>query len=256
MEKKPLIVVSDIHLGAVPDATERAFRDFLAHVGDRASGLLINGDLFDFWFEYRTVIHRAHFRVIARLAELVDAGMPVWFTGGNHDAWGDSFLRDDVGIRLIDGEVRMDLGGRRALVAHGDGVGQGDRGYRALKWLIRGRWTVAAFRRLHPDLGSRIAGLVSTTENKAVGDPDASRGRAAHLQRWAEGELRSDPGLDLVVAGHVHRPTIVEVEPERYYANSGDWIHHFTYLEIPHGRGSPALLRWDPALRAASHLGE
>jgi UDP-2,3-diacylglucosamine hydrolase len=245
MESKPFIVVSDIHLGAVPSATERAFREFLLHAKERASGLLINGDLFDFWFEYRTVIHRQHFRVIARIAEVVDAGVPVWFTGGNHDAWGGSFLRDEVGIRLLDGQVRMELAGRRTLVTHGDGVGTGDRGYRMLKWLIRNRWTVAAFRQLHPDLGSRVARFVSTTEDKVGRDPEAARGRAEHVRRWAVAQLTTDPALDLVLAGHVHRPAVVEVAPGRFYANSGDWIHHFTYLEIPAGPGAPKLMRWD-----------
>src|SRR4028118_579595 len=103
MESKPVYVVSDIHLGAVPAATERAFRRFLDHVAEDASELLINGDLFDFWFEYRSVILREHYRVLAKLADVVEAGVPVSFVGGNHDAWAGSFLRDEVGVTLLDG---------------------------------------------------------------------------------------------------------------------------------------------------------
>src|SRR5690554_3355475 len=100
MESKPVYVVSDVHLGAVPPATEAAFRDFLRSLEGRAAALVINGDLFDFWFEYRTVIHARHYRTLATLAELVESGVRVFFMGGNHDAWGGAFLRDEVGIEL------------------------------------------------------------------------------------------------------------------------------------------------------------
>src|SRR5215211_1640097 len=167
MSDLPYLIVSDAHLGAVPRATEAAFRDFLAHVPGAASGLLINGDLFDFWFEYGTVILREHYRTLAALATVVEAGVPVTFMGGNHDAWAGSFLRDEVGIALLDGPTELELAGRWTLVAHGDGVGRGDYKYRALKRFIRSPVVVGAFRVLHPDLGTRIARIASTTEHKA-----------------------------------------------------------------------------------------
>lgn len=244
MDPKPLLIASDIHLGAVPAATERAFRAFLRHAAEVSSGLLINGDLFDFWFEYRTVIPREHYRVLAALAEVVEGGLPVWFVGGNHDAWGGSFLEEVVGMKLVEGPVEMELAGRRALVAHGDGVGSGDLGYRAMKWMIRHPVTVAAFRSLHPDWGARVANRVSTTDEKAAG-MDATLSRALHIRRWAEAQLLARPELQLVVAGHSHHPEVVEVAPGRYYANAGDWIRSFTYLSLAPGGAAPALLRWE-----------
>src|SRR5688572_5055615 len=151
MTNRPFLIVSDIHLGAVPSGTERAFRAFLAHVAEHSSGLLINGDLFDFWFEYRSVVLREHYRVLASLADVVERGLKVWFVGGNHDAWGGSFLREEVGVELVVGPVEMQLAGRRTLVAHGDGVGKGDFKYRAMKACIRHPAVVGMFRQLHPD---------------------------------------------------------------------------------------------------------
>jgi UDP-2,3-diacylglucosamine hydrolase len=247
MSDLPYLVVSDQHLGAVPRATEAAFRDFLAHVPGSASGLLINGDLFDFWFEYGTVILREHYRTLAALADVVEAGVPVTFMGGNHDAWAGSFLRDEVGIALLDGPTELDLAGRRTLVAHGDGVGRGDYKYRALKRFIRSPVVVGAFRTLHPDLGTRIARIASTTEHKADTGDAHSKGRAGFIQAWAEERLRADPRLELVVAGHAHVPAVVEVEPGRFYANAGDWIRHYTYLALPAGGGAPELRYWPMA---------
>lgn len=244
MNDRPLLIVSDIHLGAVPAETERSFRDFLAHAAKVASGLLINGDLFDFWFEYRSVVLREHYRVLAALAGAVEGGLKIWFVGGNHDAWGGSFLREDVGIEMLHGPVTMDLGGRRTLIAHGDGVGKGDFKYRMLKACIRSPVAVGAFRQLHPDWGRWIANRVSTTEAKAEFSDAAAAGRSRYIRDWAIERLREDAELDLVVAGHSHVPLVEEFAPGRYYANSGDWIYHRTYLELNFDPSPPVLKSW------------
>src|SRR5680860_313653 len=237
MIDKPFLIVSDLHLGAVPRETEAQFRRFLADTAALASGLLINGDLFDFWFEYRSVIPAEHFRVLASLADLVESGVPVWFVSGNHDAWGGRFLSEEVGLRLLEGPEVMNIAGRRTLVAHGDGLGTGDLGYRALRKLIRHRFTMSAFRWIHPDWGRRIADKVSATEGRiGDGDMDAARGRAEFIRAWAVDSMNRDPTLDMVVPGH-------------YFVNSGDWINNFTYVEIPASDGAPRILHWpaDPS---------
>lgn len=243
MTRKPILVVSDIHLGAVPAATERDFRRFLAWAAETADALLINGDLFDFWFEYRHVILREHFRVAAALADLTEAGVSVTFVGGNHDGWAGSFLRDDLGVRVAEGPVEMVLGNRRALVAHGDGVGRGDLRYRALKRVIRSAAAVRGFRALHPDLGRKVAGLASSTEHKAEGR-GANAGRAAFIRAWAREQLAARPELDLVLAGHAHSAALEEVAPGRFYVNSGDWLGtRRTYVRLSPD-GPPSLEEW------------
>ena len=244
MESKPVYVVSDIHLGAVPAETERAFRRFLDHVAQDASFLLINGDLFDFWFEYRHVVLAEHYRVLAKLKDVVEAGVSIAFVGGNHDAWAGPFLRDEVGIALYSGPVEMTLGGRRTLVAHGDGVGRGDLKYRALKKMIRNPVTVGAFRVLHPDLGRRIALMASRTEHRTAAADEKARGRSAYIQAWALEQMRRDPGIDLVLTGHAHLASLTEVGPGRFYVNSGDWLGTYDYVVLPPGGGAPELRVW------------
>jgi UDP-2,3-diacylglucosamine hydrolase len=239
--QRPDYIVSDIHLGAVPDATEREFVAFLQHVAEAGRSLLIAGDLFDFWFEYGEVIPGRHFRTLAALARLTDAGMPVVMAGGNHDAWGGAFLREHVGLEFHTEPFAMQLGGRRALVAHGDGLGRGDLKYRALKGVLRSRAAVGAFRMLHPELGLRIAKAVSTTEAKADADL-AAEGRSAFLHGWALEQLDGDPSLSYVVCGHSHLPELHEHRPGRYYINSGDWISHFTYVTVTDA--GPELAVW------------
>lgn len=244
MPSKPVFLVSDVHLGAVPPATEAAFRRWLLHVKESASRLVVNGDLFDFWFEYGSVVPGEHVRVLALLAELVEAGVPVLLMGGNHDWWGGDFLRKRIGVEFHQDPVRIRLASRRVLLAHGDGLGQGDLGYRLLRLALRGRTTRTLFRWLHPDLGAWTARRVSGTRDQLEGDGKPSEGRAAVLAQWAADRLAEDPGLEIVALGHCHVPTVQEAAPGRYYVNSGDWVVHRSYVVISES-GAPELREWE-----------
>ncbi len=239
--------MSDVHLGAVPSDTEAAFRRWLRHVKKSGSRLVINGDLFDFWFEYGKVVLREHVRVLALLAELVESGLPVLIMGGNHDWWGSDFLTEDLGLDFHRNPVRLRLQGRSVLLAHGDGLGRGDLGYRTLRILLRGRPTRWLFRWLHPDLGASLARRVSRTRpapGGPAGDGEPCNRRAGFLARWAASRLEADPSLDMVALGHSHQPVVTEIGPGRYYVNSGDWVVHRTYVTI-NASGLPTLQTWD-----------
>lgn len=243
--ERSTIVVSDAHLGAAPTASESAFMDFLAGIADRTGDLLINGDLFDFWFEYDTVILSRHFQTLRVLADLADAGVRIRLLGGNHDYWGGRFLSNEIGIELLVGPLVTEVGGRRAYVAHGDGIGGADLGYRALKSVIRSRPARAAFRQVHPDWSGHLIRLVSRTESRhdRPGAP-AGHDRSVRLRDLALKLLDSDQDLDLVVFGHCHQPELLEVAPGRHYLNSGDWLHNCTWAEIT--PDEIRLNRWNP----------
>jgi UDP-2,3-diacylglucosamine hydrolase len=181
--------------------------------------------------------------VLAALKDTREAGVKISFVGGNHDAWGGRFLEDEIGFRLLPDRSETRLAGWNALIVHGDGVGRGDLGYRALKRVIRNRISIAAFRALHPDWGGRIARLVSTTESKHGNQGGENPRRAAELEAWAGRQLDEHPELNLILAGHTHTPTVSELRPGRYYVNTGDWINHFTYLVLAVG-AAPALHTW------------
>ncbi|MBI4513809.1 MAG: UDP-2,3-diacylglucosamine diphosphatase [Gemmatimonadetes bacterium] len=238
------IVVSDVHLGATTPEQERAFLQFLGSWRGAAHEIFFNGDLFDFWFEYRSVILSRYFPVLRVLADLAASGVRLRLLGGNHDAWGGGFLRDVIGIELLDGPVRLDLRGWRVWAAHGDGVGEGDLGYRLLKSLVRRRALVAAFRWTHPDLGERIARRVSKTGRPSAADLERSRARARVLGAYARAVLARDPSIDVVLLGHCHIPELVELHPRRYYLNAGDWVTHRSYAVFTPDRVE--LKEWTP----------
>ena len=227
-----VVVVADAHLGQVPAATREAFHAFLDAVPALGDALLINGDLFDFWCEYGAVIPRKHFSTIARLEALRGRGVPITFIGGNHDRWGGDFFTRDLGIAYHPNEAELDLAGRRAWVIHGDGLTEQHWSAALLHHVLRHRWTVSAFRALHPAMGfwlaDRLSGvLADSTKDQAVLD------RAQQAQaRYARGVLEQRPELQLVLMAHTHRPALEVVAPGRVYCNPGAWLDGFRYAIV------------------------
>lgn len=245
--EKPFFVVSDVHLGAVPASTEASFRRFLDYTRENASGLLINGDLFEFGIAYRTVIPIKHYRVLAKLADLVEAGVPVYFLGGNHDyvEWGGHAL-EGAGVTILEDQTVMMMAGRRTLVSHGDAV---CRGRPALeRRLGRSRAFVGLMRSIHPDLLAWVQPYTTSTRRQvrraSTGLGGGPKRHSGEIEAWARKSLSNNSSLDLVVAGHSHLPRLIEVDEGRYYLNAGDWIMHYTYIEVPDDGRPPAIRRW------------
>jgi UDP-2,3-diacylglucosamine hydrolase len=223
-----LVIVADAHLGGVPADVEEAFIEFLDEVPLLGDGLLVNGDLFAFWFAYRRAIPRAGARVLSRLAALARR-IPVAMTGGNHDRWGDTFWERELDIRFSADELRIPLAGGCALAVHGDGVAEAHWSGRVIHTVFRHPVTSGIYRLLHPDFGfwlvERFAGrLADSTRDGAVLDAAAARQRA-----WAEERLRSAPDITLLVMGHTHRQAAAEIAPGRWYLNSGAWMDGLCY---------------------------
>ena len=227
MLQPPVYVISDVHLGHAPESVERALLAFLRSLPGRAGSLLINGDLFEFWFEWRSVVPRSGVRVLAALIDLRDAGMPMTMVAGNHDCWGGDVLRD-AGVDFMFGPLRGQLGGWNARVEHGDGLRPlEDRGYRMLRRVLRNRLAIRAYRMLHPDLASRLA--VGTSQTSRSYQPrDEGRGLRAVAMR----ELAANASLELLVYAHSHVAALERMPTGNVYANAGSWLDAYTYLVV------------------------
>src|SRR5262249_50181397 len=235
MHATSVFFVSDAHLGVDPAEreAERTARlhDFLNSIAGRASSLYIVGDLFDFWFEYRTAIPRRHFPTLAALARLREAGVDITYLNGNHDFWLGTFFRDALGIRAIDGGVSVEEQGRRLWVHHGDGLVGGDLGYRMLRGVRRSRAGIARYGLLPPALGIPLAHAVSRWSRHSRGDV-----LPAPERLWREiAEPRFREGYDGVLIGHFHH-AYERHEPGRDFIVLGVWIDRFTCVELREGR--------------------
>ena len=235
----PCYVFSDTHLGAAPDDVERKLLSFLRHLSGRAGSLVINGDLFEFWFEWRSVIPRPAFRVLAALADLVESAIPVLWVAGNHDCWGGDVLRNDVGVEYHVGPWIGELAGWKTVIEHGDGLRKvEDRKYRRLRTVLRHPVSIWAFRHLlHPDFGSRLA-AGSSHASRTYQARDGGRG----LREVAMAQLAADASVDLVIYGHSHVSALERSAAGSVYANAGSWMTRPTFLRLDERR--IALMEW------------
>jgi len=223
----PVYFVSDAHLGAalIPNPQDQLAR--LDRLLDRvlAGGktLVLAGDLFDFWYEWRHVIPKQPFHVLHRLRTLVENGVSVHYLAGNHDFRLRGFLEGEVGLHVHGEALSAEVAGQSVYVFHGDGLLARDRGYRLMKRVLRNRAAQRLFSWLHPDCGMALARGTSITSRTLVKeDADEDRDYLAHARaKFAE-------GYQAVVLGHTHRP-VEHVEGERVYVNLGDWITHYSF---------------------------
>ncbi|MGH7710990.1 MAG: UDP-2,3-diacylglucosamine diphosphatase [Gemmatimonadaceae bacterium] len=234
----PCYVMSDAHIGAASPEVELHVLEFIESLHGKAASLVINGDLLDFWFEWRHVVPRAGYRVVAALSALARAGTRVLWIAGNHDCWGADVLRE-AGIIYMEGAWRGTLAGWSVHLEHGDGLrGPEDRGYRALRRVLRNAWAIRAFRVLHPDWGTALA-RGSAHASRTYRAPDDGVG----LRNVAMQLLARDNTIDLVIFGHSHVATL-ESADRGVYANAGEWLVEPTYLRLERDRIE--LYRWTP----------
>ena len=223
-----LVVVSDAHLGVSPPAVEEALLSFLEAVPGLGDCLLVNGDLFDFWFSYQRVVPRRGFHVAAALARL-RRRVPIVMVGGNHDRWGGDFWDREIGIRFEPHRATFEIGRRRVAAIHGDGLTEPGRWARLLHRAINHPVTAAVYRAIHPELGLRIVDALSPHLGDHTPDPAKLASAAAKQGAWAADLLVREPELGLVVMGHTHQPALVEPAAGRQYLNPGAWFDGFRY---------------------------
>ena len=238
LASSPLYFVSDAHLGSAegPPQREAWLLQLLDRVRREAAGLFIVGDLFDFWFEYRHAIPKVTFRVARALAGCIDAGIPVVYLGGNHDFWVGPWLEHELGVRSFDDAIHVRLQDRIVYLAHGDGLGPGDTGYKVLKKVLRHPWAISAYRVLHPDFGIPFASFAShLSRSKDKLPPEIL------LPRVVRDVVRPalSRGASAMVMGHLHLAAHyleTSADGTREFLLLGDWIELFTYARMEDGR--------------------
>lgn len=230
--------MSDLHLGVASSDIERSFDSYLSAISGKVRTLVINGDLFDFWFEWKTVIPRRGFRTLAALAALQESGTEILYIAGNHDCWGGEVLREDVGMQYDVGPWAGQIGGWRVRIEHGDGLRTTeDRRYRMVRPIMRSKLAISLFRWLHPDWATRVASGSSNASRTY-----AARDGGAGLRAIGHSLLASEPALDVVIYGHSHVAALERVGDRQVFANAGSWLDAPTYIEIT--ERSIELLRW------------
>ena len=225
---------SDQHFGA-PTATasfsrEQKFVTWLDEIKKDADAIFLLGDLFDFWFEYKTVVPKGFVRVLGKLAELKDAGIPIYFFVGNHDLWMGDYFTKELNIPVYHDNQEFTFNGKSFLIGHGDGKGPGDKGYKRMKKIFTHPFSKWLFNWLHPDIGVKLAQYLSVKNKLISGAEDVKfLGKDNEwLVQYCHRKLTAKH-YDFFVFGHRHLPLEIDLSSTSKYVNLGDWIGYFTY---------------------------
>ncbi len=229
-----LYIFSDAHLGADSDQKEAEKRSKIEALFERVKAdgdrLVVLGDLFDFWFEYRHAIPKDHHHVLFMLHDLVSRGIRIDYISGNHDFWMGDFFTESVGVALHRDILEIEYDNRKLHLIHGDGLARADRGYRFLKRILRNRFNIWLYRKLPPDWAIPLAKKVSGSSRSYTSGRDKEF--VADYERYAEKKLGE--GFDIVAIGHLHIPVLKRVDGGTY-VNTGDFINHFSYARLAEG---------------------
>ncbi|QHS54664.1 UDP-2,3-diacylglucosamine diphosphatase [Mucilaginibacter sp. 14171R-50] len=230
---KNLYFASDFHLGAGGYPSSRGREDriirWLDMIKDDCAELFLMGDVFDFWFEYKTVVPKGYIRFLGKLAQLTDAGVKLYLFKGNHDMWMFDYFVEELNATIIANELEIERGGKAFYLHHGDGLGPGDKFYKFLKKFFRSRVCQWLFARLHPNLGVGIANAWSQ-QSRISNKQDVEK--IQHQQEWLEAyalEVLKNKRYDYFIFGHRHLPLDIALPGNSRYVNLGEWVNYNTY---------------------------
>jgi UDP-2,3-diacylglucosamine hydrolase len=231
--KPNIYFASDFHLGAPDYASSRKRENkitgWLDSIKKDAKELYLLGDIFDFWFEYRKVIPKGFIRLQGKLAELSDLGVKIYIFKGNHDLWMKKYFAEEINAEIIDKPIIKQIGSKIFYLAHGDGLGPGDRGFKFIKRIFVGKFNQFLFRCLHPDLGIKLASFFSgksRVKNYKVNDHFYGEDEwlVIHSRKILETQA-----IDYFIYGHRHFPQLYPLNEQSTYLNLGDMITHNTF---------------------------
>jgi len=233
-KNKNIYFVSDAHFGlSGPDGSlprERLFADWLEIIKEDAGEVYLLGDIFDFWFEYKRVVPRGYTRVLGKIAELTDSGIPVHFFTGNHDIWVFDYLPAETGMIIHKEPFPTVFSGKKFYLAHGDGLDENDRGFRLMKRIFTSRTLQWMFSRLHPNFAVWFAHKWSHNSRYSKDLIVPYRGDEKEEHVIFANRMLDKEHFDYFVFGHRHMPFDMPLKNGiSRCINIGDWLWHFSY---------------------------
>ena len=226
--------LSDFHLGA-PDAVSSLKREkricrFLDIAKKDATEIFVVGDLFDFWFEYSSVVPKGYVRILGKLAELTDSGIAVHFFVGNHDMWMKNYFQTELNISVYFEPKEFIFNNKKFLIGHGDGLGPGDKGYKMMKKVFRNPACQWLFGVLPPNMGIGLANYFSRKSRAKT--PLADEVFMGEENEWLITyckEVLKHKHYDYFIFGHRHLPIDFLLKENSRYLNLGEWINYDSY---------------------------
>ena len=230
MSSQKAYFISDAHLGS-PDPEKSLQREiklvqFLEQARQDASVIYLMGDIFDFWYEYKSVVPRGFIRILGKITELCDSGLEVHYFTGNHDLWVYDYLPEETGVILHREPLITEIFGKTFYLAHGDGIDEKDRTFRFLKKIFTNSFLQWCFSRIHPNFAFALANKWSRYSHDQHGVPPFESEKEPFVL-YARKYLM-DQGIDYMVFGHRHCPVLYPLNDTTDLVMLGDWLSNFT----------------------------
>jgi UDP-2,3-diacylglucosamine hydrolase len=226
---KKVYFASDFHLG-VPNKAHSLLREkklvkWLSTIEQDAQHIFLVGDIFDFWFEYKTVVPRGYTRLLGKLASMVDNGIKIHYFTGNHDMWTFGYLEEELGVKLYRNPIEININNQLFYIGHGDGLGPGDNGYKFIKKVFASPISQWLFARLHPNFAIGLANFWSGKSRAANGPVDEIF--LGEDKEWLIiycKEVLQKKHYNYFVFGHRHLLLNISLQNNSRYINLGDWF--------------------------------
>lgn len=215
--------ISDVHLGywnrEKDKQRETQLLKLMNEIKSDCETLVLLGDIFDYWFEYKQVIPKYFYRFLNILHEFKDSGIKIEYVMGNHDFGHIDFFKSEFDIDIYKTDIERIYNGKKFYLSHGDGKAYNDRGYLILRSILRNRFAQKVYMKLHPDFG---IGLAAGSSRKSRNYTDSKNyGARDGMKDFAFSKI--DSGFDFVIMGHRHKAEIIDYKNGKYI-NLGEWL--------------------------------
>ncbi len=234
MSDKKIYFASDFHLGVpTPEislAREKRICRWLDSIKMDAQEIYLVGDIFDFWYEHKYTIPKGTTRLLGKIAELTDSGIPIHFFVGNHDLWMKDYFEKELNVSVHHEPITKVYNNKTFYIGHGDGLGPGDNWYKILRWIFANKTCQWLFSRLHPNLSFYIAKRSSKRSRISTGDSDEKF--LGNENEWLflySRDYLKQYKIDYFIFGHRHLPLDIDIDGKARYINLGEWINYNTF---------------------------
>jgi len=233
---KNVYFLSDAHLGSLAikhgRTQERRLVNFLDQIKEKAAAIYLLGDMFDFWYEFKTVVPKGYTRFLGKLSELTDMGVEIHFFTGNHDIWCKDYLEKECGLIVHKKPLTTEIYGKEFYLAHGDGLGDPDKKFQFLRSLFHNKFLQTLFSSIHPRW-SMAFGLKwaeqSRLKREDGKEPDYMGEDKEYLVIYTKKYLQTHPDINYFIYGHRHIELDLQLTKTSRVLILGDWINLFTY---------------------------
>lgn len=239
--------LSDVHLGSWSHSNsleiEKKLVRFLNSIKDEALEIYFLGDIFDYWFEYKTVVPRGFTRFFGTISMLSDSGIKIHFMVGNHDIWFSDYISKEVGATIYNKPIVKNILGKTIRLSHGDAeCSNRSTKERVLYKLLRNKLCWRMYASIHPrwtvGLALKFSKRSRQHQTKTLGKiPHAYANEYFDVENnylvlWTKDYSKKNPYIDYFLFGHLHLMIDISMSKDKRVIVLGDWINSFSYAVL------------------------